>query len=280
MAENNQQPIITLSRIVRDLKSLGLQRRDTIMLHSSVKSIGWVVGGPDTVLQAIINILGDKGTLMMLAGWEDNPYHLPEWPKDKQLAYLEECPPFDPATSRANRKWSILNEYLRTRPGALRSSHPEGSFVAVGPLAEHITENHLWQYGYGTGSPLAKLCDKDGKVLIIGAPLNTITLLHYAEFLADVSDKRVIHYKMPVMRQGKRVWVDLEEYDTSRGIVDWQGEDYFAIIGREYLLSGKGTSGKVGEAQSYLFDANDLVKFAVRWMERTFKKPDLTNHRK
>ncbi len=270
MAENNQQPIVTLSRIITDLKSLGVSPGDLVMLHSSVKSIGWVVGGPDTVLHAILDLLGNKGTLTMLAGWEDNPYHLPEWPKEKQLAYLEECPAFNPATSRANRRWSILNEYLRTRPGALRSSHPEGSFVAIGRLAQHITENQPWQYGYGTGSPLAKLCNAGGKVLLLGAPLDTITLLHYAEFLADVPNKRVINYKMPVMQKGKRVWVDLEEYDTSRGIAEWQGEDYFTTIGKGYLLSGKGSSGKVGGAQSYLFEADDLVNFAVRWMERTF----------
>ncbi|MHB8103995.1 MAG: aminoglycoside 3-N-acetyltransferase [Dehalococcoidales bacterium] len=270
MTDNSQQPIVTLSRITRDLKNLGLRPGDLIMLHSSVKAIGWVVGGPDVVLQAIIDLLGVKGTLMMLAGWEDNPYHLPEWPRGKQTAYLEECPPFDPATSRANRNWSILNEYLRTRPGAQRSSHPEGSFVALGHLARHITENQPWQYGYGTGSPLAKLCEGGGKVLLLGAPLNTITLLHYAEFLADVPNKRIVNYKMPVMQNGKRVWVELEEFDTSRGIIDWPGEDYFDAIGREYLSSGKGSSGKVGGAQSYLFDANDLVKFAIRWMERNF----------
>ena len=241
------------------------------MLHASVEAIGWVVGGPDTVLQVLIDLLADKGTLMMLAGWEDNPYHLPEWSKEKQKAYLEECPPFDPATSRTNRKWSILNEYLRTRPGAQRSAHPEGSFVAIGLLARWITENHPLQYGYGPGSPLAKLCDASGKVLMLGAPLNTITLLHYAECLAEVPNKRVVNYRMPVLHGGKREWVDIEEYDTSRGIVDWRGEDYFAVIGREYLLSGRGASGKVGAAQSYLFDANDLVNFAVQWMEHAFK---------
>lgn len=271
MEEKDQQPIITASRIIRDLQSLGVLPGDLVMLHSSVKSIGWIVGGPDAVLEALINLLGDKGTLMMLAGWEDNPYYLSEWSEEKQLAYLEECPPFDPVTSRADRKWSILNEYLRTRPGALRSAHPEESFVAIGRLARYITEDHPLQYGYGLASPLAKLCDAGGKVLMVGAPLDTITLLHYAEFLADVPDKRVVNYRMPVLQNGKRVWVDLEEYDTDGHIVDWQGEDYFAIIGREYLSSGRGGSGKVGEAKSYLFDAKDLVDFAVPWMERTFK---------
>jgi len=263
-------PIITRSRLIDDLQRLGVLPGQVVELHASVKALGWVVGGPDIVLQALLDTLTSEGTLMMLAGWEDNPYHFPDWSKEKQKAYLEECPPFDPATSRANRKWSILNEYLRTRPSAQRSAHPEGSFVAIGSLSQWITENHPIQYGYGPGSPLAKLCEAGGKVLMLGAPFNSITLLHYAEFLANVPNKRVVNYRMPVLREGKRVWINLEEYDTSRGIVDWHGEDYFTVIGREYLLSGKGNSGKVGAAQSYLFDANDLVKFGIQWMERAF----------
>lgn len=271
MAERLNPPVITRSSIISDLLSLGVAPGDVIMLHASVKSIGWVVGGPDTVLQAFVDALTPKGTLVMMVSLEDPPYHLPEWTAEKQQAYLDEYPPFDPATSRADRRYGILTEYLRTRPGAQRSGHPEGSFAAVGHLAKWITDAHPLNYGYGAGSPLAKLCEAKGKVLMLGAPFSTITLLHYAEYLANIPNKRVVHYKMPVMQQGKRVWVELEEYDTSRGIIDWKGEDYFSIIGREYLSSGRGASGTVGLAQSYLFDANDLVKFGVEWMERTFQ---------
>lgn len=265
-------PIITKTRIIEDLSRLGVASGQTIMLHASVKAIGWVVGGPDTVLQALLDLLTSKGTLMMLAGWEDNPYHIKEWSQEKQVAYLEECPYFNPATSRANRKWGILNEYLRTRPGAYRSNHPEGSIVALGHNARWITENHTLQYGYGPGSPLEKLFNSEGKVLMLGAPLDTITVLHYAEYLANVPNKKVVKYKMPVVSEQGRIWIDLEEYDTSLGIVDWPGEDYFTTIGREYLRSGKGNSGRVGAAQSYLFDVKDLVEFSVKWMERSFNK--------
>ncbi len=86
------------------------------MLHASVKAIGWVVGGPDVVLYGLREVLGPQGTLMMYVGWEDNLYDLVTWSDERRRAYLEECPPFDPTTSRANRNWSILTEYLRTTP--------------------------------------------------------------------------------------------------------------------------------------------------------------------
>ncbi len=264
--------LVTRSQIARELAGLGVAPGQVVMLHASVKAVGWVVGGPDVVIRALLDVLTPRGTLLMYVGWEDAPYHLAEWPEDRQRAYLEECPPFDPATSPAVRKWSILTEYLRAWPGARRSQHPEGSFAAVGAQAEWLTKDHPLQYGYGTGSPLARLCEAGGRVLLLGAPFDTITLLHYAEHLASVPNKRTVRYKMPVLREGKRAWLDLEEFDTSKGIADWEGGDYFPVIAPEFLASGKGRAGKVGGARCYLFDAAELVEFGVSWMERTFGK--------
>lgn len=273
MRKIEKLPPITRSMLVKDLRKLGVLAGDTIMLHASVKAIGWIVGGPDIVIQSLLDVLGKEGTLIMLVSWEDSPYELAEWPQDVQKAYLEECPPFDPATSRAYRKWSILTEYLRTWPGAFRSNHPDASFVAVGVLARWITENHPLQYGLGPGSPLAKLCAVKGKVLLLGAPLNNITLLHYAEHVAKVPNKKTVQYKMPLLRDGKRVWVDIEEFDTNGMLLGMK--EYFEAIPREYLSSGKGGLGKVGAAQSYLFDAPDLVSFAVKWLERKYGVQEL-----
>ncbi len=266
-----ERPLTTRSQLARDLRALGLAPGQVVMLHASVRAIGWVVGGPDVVLHAIRDVLGPSGTLMMYVGWEDCPYHVAERSADRQRAYREEMPAFDPATSRANRRgMGILAEYLRTTPGARRSAHPEASIAAVGPLAEWLTAPHPLQYGHGPGTPLARLCESEGQVLLLGAPLNTITLLHHAEHLADVPDKRVARYALPVLRDGERVWVEIEEFDTSRGIRDWPGGDYFAEIAREFLARGGGRRGRVGAATAYLFPAAPLVAFAVRWMERAF----------
>jgi aminoglycoside 3-N-acetyltransferase len=113
------------------------------------------------------------------------------------------------------------------------------------------------------------LCEAKGKVLLLGAPLNTVTLLHYAENVAKVPNKRVIRYRMPILRNGQRVWVEIEDFDTNYGALG-NAEEYFQTIMHGYLSSGKGRPGKVGAAQSYLFDAVDLVKFAVQWFEKTF----------
>ena len=271
-------PPITKSRLIADLKKLGVSPSDTIMLHASVKAIGWIVGGPDVVIQALLDVLGEEGTLMMYVGWEDSPWEasfsIAEWPEEWQRAYLEEFPLFNPVTSRANRKWSILTEYLRTWPRAYRSANPEASCAAVGAKAKWLTENHPLQYGYGPGSPLAKLCEAKGKVLLLGAPFSSITLLHHAEHLAKVPNKLVVRYKVPILQNGRKVWVEVEEFDTCGNVLP-DTEEYFEAIPREFLASGKMRSGKVGMAQSYLFDAAEFVGFAVKWLEKKYANQPL-----
>lgn len=265
----HELPLSTASQLTRDFTNLGVGPGQTIMLHVSVGAIGWVVGGPDVVLDVLLHLLTPKGTLMMYVAWEDRTDHLRDWPAERKAAYLAECPPFDPATSRANRKWSILTEYLRTRPGACRSGNPGASMAAVGAKAQWLTDNHPLHYGYGQGSPLAKLCEIGGQVLQVGVSLSTVTLLHHSEHMANVCDKRVVRYPAHILQNGQPTWVEIEEFDTSTGIVDWD-EDYFSVIISEYLAAGRGKSGKVGAAQSYLFDAADLHRYAIEWIERTF----------
>jgi len=265
----SEQPIITKSRLIADLRSLGLAEGQTVMLHTSVKRIGWVVGGPDVVLDAIVDILTPTGTLMMYVGWEGDTYHMSEWSQEKQDAYMRECPAFDPVSSHAYRKWGILTEYLRTRPGSARSNHPDGSFAAVGRFAEYITADHPLQYGYGPGSPLAKLCELGGKVLLLGSPLECVTLLHHSEHMARVPNKRVARYNAPMLVNGQREWVEIEEFDTSKGIVDWP-DDYFISIMEAYLAEGNGRTGKAGAADSCLLDADSLKAFGIAWMEEHF----------
>ena len=89
-------PIITRSRLVSDLSKLGIVPGDTLMLHASVKAVGWIVGGPDMVIQAILDVIGPAGTLMMYIKCEEPLNEIGDWPEDWQKAYLAECPPFDP----------------------------------------------------------------------------------------------------------------------------------------------------------------------------------------
>lgn len=264
---------VTRSQLLADLRALGIGAGDTIILHASVRAIGWVVGGPRVILDALLDLLTPRGTLMMLASWEGNPYELASWSEERRAAWLAECPAFDPVTSPADhREMSILAEYLRTWPGARRSDHPLASFVAVGARAEWLTAQHPWQYGHGTDSPLGRLCAAGGAVLLLGPVFSNITLLHHAEQLVQLPEKRIDRYAMPIMRDGERVWVTVEEYDTTNGIADFDEEDTFATIGRAFLAAGHGREGRVGAAEAALLPATELVRFGVEWMETRWRE--------
>lgn len=266
--------IVTRSRLLADFRTLGVEPGDTIMLHASVKSVGWIVGGPDVILQSILEVVGEGGTLAMYVGWADGTYDLETWPEATRQAYLAECPAFDPARSRAQTPWSILTERLRTWPGAFRSANPEASMAAVGARAAWLTAEHPMDYGYGPGSPFHKLVECGGKVLLLGSPLCNVTLLHYSECVARVPNKRVVRYRQPVLRGGRPVWIEVEEFDTSNGIADWPADDdYFARITGAFLAGGGGRTGAVGAAQAHLLPAPSLHAFAVRWMEEHLPAP-------
>jgi aminoglycoside 3-N-acetyltransferase len=257
---------ITHTQLVSDFKTLGVLPEQTIMLHASVNAVGKVMGGANVILQALLETLTPEGTLMMYAGWEDIPDYMLDLPPDLHPIYYAEHPVFDPMIARAVRKNSILAEFLRTFPGTQRSQNPEASMIAHGKHAAWLTDNHPLNYGYGLGSPLAKLIEIKGYVLMLGAPLDRVTLLHHAEYQAKMRHKNVIHYPCPILRDGKKVWVDIEDYETG------EPHDAYTLdeIVHAYLAHKPTKQGKVGNADSYLFDAADLNQFAIQWLESHF----------
>jgi aminoglycoside 3-N-acetyltransferase len=267
---------VTRSEIARGLRDLGVREGGVVMVHTSMSALGWVVGGEDTVVLALLDVLGRRGTLAAYAGWDENPYHLAAWPEEWRRAYEAELPPYDPAISVADHEVGRVPERIRTWPGAVRGEHPEANLVAVGPRGAWLVSPHPFDEAYGEGTPLARLVEAEGQVLLLGAPLETITLLHHAEALADVPTKRRVTYRMPIARDGDTVWVELHDIDTSSiGALPYENvippeTDPFEFIAREALNAGIGIGGRVGESTSHLFDASNLVRFAVRWIEDRF----------
>src|SRR5207247_643568 len=140
---------VTWSALVRDLRALGVRDGTILMVHTRMSALGWVVGGTQTVVESLLAAVGPTGTLMAYAGWEDDPWHLAEWPEEWQRVYLDELPPFDPKLSEADREFGRLPERLRTWPGARASSAHVMRCVAVGPRAEWLTADQPWNHPQG-----------------------------------------------------------------------------------------------------------------------------------
>ena len=266
-------PAVTRSQLVADLRALGLREGSTVLVHTRMRALGWVIGGSGTVVSALLEALGPEGTLMAYASWQEHVYHASEWPQEHRAAYLAEPPVFDPATAEAARDHGRIPERVRTWPGAQRSVHPEASMVAIGRLARELTADHPQVDAYGPDSPLGRLVAADGDVLMLGAPLETLTILHHAEAIAP-PDKRTVTFEIPVLTGSgveRRTYTDI---DTSRGAYRYENlqlvEDEFTAIGTAALEAGIGVSGTVGAAGCHLFPAAGLVRFGVDWITRHF----------
>ncbi len=241
----------TRASLVADLRSLGLVSGDAVLVHAALRKVGPVTDGVNTILLALRDAVGPDGTILAYTDWDS-------------------VGPFDPLTSPAISENGWFPEMLRTTSGALRSASPGASMAAIGARAEWLLADHALDYGYGPHSPLGKLVAAGGKTLMLGAPLDTMTLLHHAEHLADFTPKRTITYDAPLRIDGQAVWRRFEEFDTSDP-PDGLPDDYFATIVEAFLATGKGKRGTVGAASSVLVEAKEIVPFAVSWIERALR---------
>lgn len=267
--------LVTRSRLAGDLAALGLKRGEAVMVHCRMSALGHVVGGAETVVRALLDAVGPEGTLMAYTGWQDcPPDDLGDLDDETRRTYIEEHPAYDPRVALSSRDHGRVPEALRTWPGARHSGHPEAGVAALGPLSETLTASHPYDDAYGAGTPYARLVELGGRVAVLGAPLETVTLVHHAEAVADVPGKRRVAYGMPVNVGGGRVWRTFSDIDTSTGALPYDrvlgGEDYVEHLARSALAAGEGGSGPVGEGTGHLLDARGLVRHARGWIERNF----------
>lgn len=265
------QRFLTRRALRADVETLGVTTGDAVMVHAALRRVGRMLNGPDALIGALRDAVGAEGTVLCYVDWDaeydgalDDEGRVPE-------ALKPDIPPFDRAGSRAIRDHGAIAEFIRTTPGALRSANPGAGVSAIGGKAAWFTADHALDYGYGPQSPFGKLTEVGGKVLMVGAPLDTMTILHHAEHLARIPGKHIRRVEVPFLEaDGSVTWRMIEEFDTSDPIVDGLADDYFATIVEEFLATGNGRRGSIGAAPSVLVPARDIVEFGVAWLERRF----------
>lgn len=273
-ADSNR--FVSRAALRSDLERLGLRPGDVVMAHGALSRVGRMLNGPDIVIGALLDATSAGGTVLAYTDWDARYDELLDADGRVPTEWREHVPAYDPATSRSTRDNGALPEFLRTWPGARRSQNPGASVAAVGERADWITRDHPLDYGYGPGSPLARLVEADGKVVMIGAPRDTMTLLHHAEHLAVLPHKRVIRYTVPLATPAGTRWRWVEEFDTSvpvSPVLDSFETDPFELIVDAFLAAGSGSTGLVGQAPSLLVEAREIVDFAVTWLERQVPAP-------
>lgn len=280
MTPTTPSPPRSASELAADLRALGVRPGEALMVHASLRKIGPTTDGAATVIEAIDSVLGPEGTWMMVLGALIDHEWVNGHPEADRPALLADAAPWDPLAAPALlAEVGYLAEAFRRAPGTLVSDNPSGRFGVRGRLAERFVREAPWDDYYGDDSPLHRLCQVGGRVLRMGANPDTTTVLHYAEYLAELPHKRRVtrHYK--VRDAAGRVSVrTVSCLDDETGLVDfprpqdppgaWPHDDYFAVIHEAYLALGRHARGRVGGAESVLFDAADMVAFGADWMSK------------
>ncbi|HYG85492.1 MAG TPA: aminoglycoside 3-N-acetyltransferase [Azospirillum sp.] len=260
----------TRASLREDVRRLGVGPGDVVMVNAAMSRVGPLLNGPDALIGALLDASSPGGTILAYTDWDARYDVLLDQSGRVAEEWRAHVPPFDPSASRAARDNGVLAEFVRTWPGARRSGNPGASIAAVGARAEWITADHPLDYGYGEGSPLAKLVATGGKVLMVGAPFDSMTLLHHAEHLARLPGKRVRRYEVPFATTAGTWWRMVEEFETSLPVVPGLDDDYFATIVTEFLAMGRGVQGPVGKAPGTMVEAAAITAFAVNWLEQRF----------
>lgn len=229
--------MITEEGIVEGLKELGLKSCDTVVVHSSLSSFGRVEGGAEIVVDAILEVLGTEGTLVV-------------------PTFNYEPGVFDP--QKTPSIVGKITEAVRLRPNAIRSLHPTHSVASIGSLAEIITEGHENVDPFGRGSALFKVLQVNGKILQLGTTHTTNSMVHVAEEIVGVpylNRQRQVGIKTA---QGKviRRWV--RRPGCSRG---------FDLIEEPLRQRGQITETTIGKCRARLMSARAVVDVAVELLK-------------
>ncbi|MFH9073878.1 aminoglycoside N(3)-acetyltransferase [Streptomyces alboflavus] len=255
-------PLCTRESIADELRALGVGHGETLLVHTSLSSLGWVSGGAEAVVLALFDCLGDEGTLVVPsqssdnsdpAEWEDPPVPASWWP-----AIRATMPAYDPRTART-RGVGVLPETVRTWPGAVRSAHPQTSFAAVGPHAKALMDGHALDCRLGEHSPLARLEAAGARVLLLGAGFGACTAFHLAEYRLPAPGP-LVENSFAVMTDEGRRWMTVRETDID--------EERFDELGADFERERSVVRGTVGAATARLFPLADAVAYAQAWLPK------------
>jgi len=270
------RPPCTRASLAAEFRALGVVGGMTLLVHSSLSSLGWVCGGSTAVVQALLDVVGEEGTLVAPAFTADNSdprgWSRPPVPGSWHAAIREHTPAFDAAIT-PSRGVGRVAEALRTWPGAQRSGHPQSSFSALGRHASAIASAEPREASLGDGSPLARVGELGGHVLLLGVGHDRNTSLHLGEVRAGTSEwaeqgAAVLEDEdgdgggaEGRRRRRRRVWRTFRDvaYDS----------DAFPAIGAAFEAAapaGTVRVGRVGAAEARLFPQPAAVDFAEAWL--------------
>jgi len=236
----------TYQSLKRDLANLKISLNDGLFVHSSMSAIGTTIGGPRTVVEAILSVVGDKG-LVGMPGFSADAYFPVNVDKqnltEKERLRIEDAVPGFDLYKSPTDGMGVIAETFRTWPNTVRSNHPTVSICLNGFEAENFLSEHSIPWATGENTPLGSLCHRPNmKILLMGVGWNRCSALHTAETLAPTRRIKTRRFK----QNGS--WIETPDVADD--------------LGRLFEQTGAVIQGRVGNADCKVCDYEDLVEFA------------------
>lgn len=223
------------------LDLMDIKKGDVLLVHSALSSIGYVEGGAEAVIDALLETVGEGGTVVMstLTGWFE---------------------PFDPGSSPS--AVGLISEVFRQRKDAVRSLHPVHSVAAVGKHAEYITGDHdKCETGCGEGTPYLKIRDLGGKVMLLGVDMDRNTVMHSLEEEINALYLRTVDIPAPTY---------MEDWENKRFTLKKFPPGHRDFIGITPILRRKNAliEGKIGNAAVKVIELSALFETGLEVLRR------------
>ncbi len=253
--------IVTKKEMLRQLRELGVTEGMILEVHSSMKSLGYVVGGAQTIVDSLLEAVGYDGTLVMpIQAWENSePSYWENPPVDRSLweEVRSSIPAFRADQSEYSGMGAVINNFNR-RTGVYRSSHPKAAFAAYGRYGKLITHKHDLDFSLGLNSPLGEMYKLPAYILLMGVDYDRCTSMHLGEVISGI--RPVIMEGGATEDNGIRKWnqyLDLE-YDS----------DEFIEIGHAMEAASLVRLGKIADSTCRLMKFKETVDFTADYLRK------------
>lgn len=251
--------VLAKKQLIEQFKKLGIKQGDLIEVNSIVDPFGYVVGGSQTIIDALIETVGYNGTILMQLKIAENS-EPSTWTKPKvHPLYVQDIrnklPAFDCYAS--NGKSDSLVDNLRRRKNVVISKHPSFPYVALGKYSKMLCNYHSLNFANSMESPAARFYELKGKILLLGSDYSSSNVVHLAEYYGDYAPLQV-----------NCAMVDDDGIDTYKKYLDICSDNTLQFkIGK--ILENKGYIKKhtIGNSECCLYDCQVAIDTTIKYIK-------------
>ena len=251
---------ITKEDLINKFSQLGIKQGDTLLVHASLSSLGYVVGGAEALYYALREVIGNEGTIVVPSQTveisDPTSWQYPPVPQEWHDVIRSSMPAYSKNLSYS-KALGAFSQLIGILPYSIRSNHPMYSFTAIGEKASEIIGQDSFDFPFGDESSLGRMYSIGAKVLMIGTDFETNTSLHLAE---NRLNREVIHEKSKILTKDREKWISFKNIELD--IYD----DYLEIQ-KNFTEHYTVNHISINESNVYLFDMKECVDFAEHYYQ-------------